>query len=170
MKKEIILADFNQTYSDFENAISLFDEATFNQVPFEGSWTPAQVTQHILLSITGFANVLAGEVKDTDRPIDELIPKLKGIFLDFSTKLNSPDFIKPELKEYDQNRHLTKVKSLREAIAKEINDLDLSKTCLSFQMPTMGYLTRLEAIYFVIYHTQRHTHQLREIHRFQKKS
>jgi hypothetical protein len=41
--------------------------------------------------------------------------------------------------------------------------LDLTPTVLAFELPVIGSLTRLEAIRFVTYHTQRHNHQLKNI-------
>lgn len=168
MEKEIIISDFNRVFSDLDTTVASFDNISFNQVPFEGSWTPAQVTQHLKLANGNFADVLRGDVKETERPADELKSTIKNIFLNFDTKFKSPDFILPELKEYDREQHLHKIRETQQQITKAINDLDLTKTCASFQLPGLGYLTRLEAIYFVIYHTERHVHQLREIRRFQK--
>ncbi len=42
--------------------------------------------------------------------------------------------------------------------------MDLSKTCLAFELPVLGFLTRLEAIYFILFHTQRHIQQLKNIY------
>jgi hypothetical protein len=165
MNKEIALRDFESTFSELEKVVLLFNNDHYNKVPFEGSWTAAQVVQHIVLSSSGFAQILNAEVKETDRPIDELLPKLKSIFLDFTSKMKSPDFILPELKNYDEEQHLSIVKSLKYEIGKAISDLSLDKTCLAFELPNLGCLTRLESVYFVVYHTQRHTHQLREIDR-----
>jgi hypothetical protein len=168
MEKDIIISDFNEVFSDLTNAVSGFDYKSYNEIPFKGSWTPAQVTQHIILASEGFVKVLNAEVVDTERPIDEKKAQIKAIFLNYGTKMKSPDFILPELKDYDKDKHLSKIAVIKEGILKAINDLDLGKTCMSFELPGMGHLTRLEAICFVTYHTERHVHQLQEIHRFQK--
>jgi len=168
MEKDTIISDFNEVFSDLTNTVDGFDYKSYNENPFEGSWTPAQVTQHIVLASEGFVKVLNAEVKDTERAIDEKKAQIKAIFLDYGIKMKSPDFILPELKEYDKDRHLEKIAIIQKGITKAINDLDLTKTCLAFELPGMGHLTRLEAVYFVTYHTERHAHQLKEIHRFQK--
>ena len=41
--------------------------------------------------------------------------------------------------------------------------LDLSLTCIDFEIPTFGLFTRLEFVWFYIVHTQRHTFQLQKI-------
>jgi len=170
MNTDKLLAYFNEVFSDLENSILLFDEHWFNQIPFEGSWTPGQVVQHIKLSAGGFVHVLTGEVATTKRPIDERVQLLKDIFLNFQSKMKSPDFINPPMDNYDKEQHLAEIGTIKRDIAKEIPALDLSKTCLSFELPKIGHLTRLEAIYFVIFHTQRHVQQLKNIHQFLKLS
>ncbi len=168
MQKEIILEDFSKTFSALENVIQLFDNEKFNEIPFQDSWTAAQVVQHIILSSESFTSVLNGNTEETVRPIDKLIPTLKAIFLNFETKMKSPDFILPTIKKYDRDEQLRKIKTIASDILDAIGKLELAKTCLDFQLPTLGVMTRLEAIYFVIFHTQRHTHQLHEISRFMK--
>jgi hypothetical protein len=168
MNKDALITSFNETFSDLEDTISLFDDYRFNQIPFEGSWTPGQVVEHIKLANGGFVHVLNGEVATTERPIDEKVATLKDIFLNFNTKLKSPDFIKPPIHDYDKEQLLVEISAIKKKIAKEIPALDLSKTCMSFELPGMGHLTRLEAIYFVIFHTQRHVHQLKNIYQYLK--
>ena len=168
MNKETILEDFNTTFSALENAMNLFNEENFNEIPFEESWTAAQVAQHIILSIENFPSVLAGKTEETKRPVDQLIPMLKEIFMNFETKMKSPDFIKPTLKNYDLNEQLTKIRNVSAEISRSIEKHDLSRTCLDFEFPSLGFITGLESISFIIFHTQRHTHQLTEIHRFLK--
>lgn len=164
MNKEIILKDFTTTFNDLANSIEAFDDENFNKVPFENSWTAGQVAEHLILANTGFAAVLNAKVKETDREIDELIPRLESDFLNFDSKMQSPDFIYPEMKDYNKSEQLSKIKDIQAVTLEAIAALDLSKTCLAFELPVYGHLTRLEAIYFVIYHTQRHTHQLNKIY------
>jgi len=77
--------------------------------------------------------------------------------------MKSPDFILPKMKEYDKERLLKALDGIKEDISKAIMDLDLTQTCLAFELPVYGRLTRFEAVYFANYHTQRHAHQLKNI-------
>jgi uncharacterized damage-inducible protein DinB len=170
MNKEIIREELQQTFAALTKLIATFDDRSFNEIPFEGSWTAGQVAQHINLASSGFSNVLNGEVENTERAIDSHIASLKDIFLNFGIKMKSPDFILPKQQDYDRNMFLTTFNQTSKDISEAIMELDLSKTCLGFQFPDLGHLTRLEAIYFVIFHTQRHNRQLTEIKRFLKLS
>ena len=164
--KTIISQHFNETFVALKETMALFNDELFNKVPFDGSWTPGQVVEHIILSSSGFAKILYAEVAPTDREIEELVPRIKSDFLNFSSKMKSPDFISPAVKAYDQFELLSKVEKISKETISAISALDLNQTCLAFELPGYGFLTRWEAVYFVIYHTQRHVHQLREMHRF----
>jgi hypothetical protein len=103
---------------------------------------------------------LNGPVQPTNRPPDEMVNNLRAIFLDFSTKLPSPEFIIPEPGTQDKDSLISAFKTGREQIGKAIQTLDLSATC---HMPIFGQPTRLELIAFIIFHTQRHTNQVKHI-------
>jgi hypothetical protein len=157
----------NELLQQFETATDLyiqvltsFSEEEINRAPYEGSWTAAQVTDHLFKSDNGILKALYGPTQPTNRPVDENVANLKAIFLDFTTKLKSPDFIIPDNVAHDKVTLIGAFKSVRELIGKAIKTLDLSATC---SMAVLGELTRFELISFVIYHTQRHTNQILKI-------
>lgn len=160
--REKVLEEFEKIENELIAAISNFNQDQFNVVPFEGSWTAGQVAQHILLSSSS-GKVLRGRVKKTTRSPDEHISKLQSIFLDFNSKMNSPEFIIPEERNYDKVLLLAALKMTWSEIKEIIRTSDLSETCLDAP-PELGELTRLELIRFISFHTQRHTHQLKNIH------
>ncbi|MDO9373238.1 MAG: DinB family protein [Bacteroidota bacterium] len=134
-----------------------------NKRPTEISWTAAQVMQHLVLSNGGFVDIMRGSVIDSDRDPGQSIPMIRSIFLDFTTKMQSPDFIVPKDEAYDKSNLLSKFDNIKENLVNIMETEDLSKLCTAFKLPQMGFLTRLEAVHFVLYHTQRHTHQLEKI-------
>lgn len=135
----------------------------FNQIPFEGSWTAGELAQHMIKANSGFVSILYGQVRDTERSPDELTERIRRDFSDYSMRMKSPDFIVPEQKDYDQDASVKVLMAIKAEVIQAADTLDLTKTCLAFELPVYGYLTRLEAICFVLYHTQRHVHQLQNI-------
>ena len=103
-------SEADQTFSELLNTFSGIGEEKINTVPFEGSWTPGQLAQHIVLSAGGFVNLLNGPVKETERSPEANVGMLRSLFLNFDTKMKSPDFIVPEQKNYDKQK-LTMVHS-----------------------------------------------------------
>jgi hypothetical protein len=118
----------------------------------------------MVLADGGFAEMISGPVIETQRKVDEMISKIKSIFLNFDSKLSSPDFVIPQLIDYEKEELIDSLTKIKISINKSLETLDLTKTCTAFELPVLGFLTRLEATYFVIYHTQRHVHQLKRIH------
>ncbi len=136
----------------------------YNTIPFEGSWTAGQLAQHMIMANSGFVESINGPVKDTERQADELDAQIAGIFLNFDVKLTTPDFIQPALVDYDKAEQIATLETVRSKAVEAIEKLDLTKTCTGFEIPVLGYLTRLESAYFIIYHTTRHVRQLKNIH------
>jgi hypothetical protein len=159
------LDEINETLAEFKKLTSTFTEEQLNKVPFEGSWTAGQLSQHMIMANGGLAQMLNGPTRETRREHDEMVGKIKSDFLNFNIKMQSPDFIRPELASYKKKDLLVSLEDIRTEIGEAVSTLDLTKSCTSFEFPVYGFLTRLEAVYFVIYHTQRHIHQMKNIRR-----
>lgn len=153
-----------ETYSNLNDTISLFSPEEINIVPFEGSWTAGQTVQHIILACSGFPQLFAGKTEKTTRKPDENVKKLDEIFLDFDTKMESPENIKPAKIDYDKEQLKSSIKKIQNDLFEAAETYDLTLTCVGFQMPGFENFTIYEWIHFAIIHTQRHTHQLKLIY------
>lgn len=156
-----LITELESTKANLLAVISSIPQEQFNTVPFEGSWTAAQVCDHVLKAIGD--GIFYGKTKPTERAPDERIKTLADIFLNFETKLQSPDFILPTDKPLNKHVVLTDMESSFDKLITAAQTLDLTATCLDFEMPVMGQLTRLEFLWFYVFHSQRHTHQLNKI-------
>ncbi len=154
MRTQELQSDVNKTFTELAEIISTFNEDQINLIPFEGSRTAGQVAEHILLSVSGFEKTINGSVAKTERAPEALKDKIKASFLDFTIKMKSPDFIIPAEKNYKKDELLNAFQNLKDKINHAIETLNLTKTCLSFELPLLGFLTRLESLYFILYHTQ----------------
>lgn len=155
--------EFDNVTQKLMRLISPLDEEQLNAIPFEGSWTAGQVAEHLIKSNGGFAKLLFGPVKETERATDELVEPIKKSFLDFTIKMDSPASVLPTKSRYKKEDLLNSFEDIKTTIGRAIQTLDLSQTCIDFEIPETGFLTRTEAVWFVIYHTQRHIHQLENI-------
>jgi len=131
-------------------------------VPFEGSWTAGQVVEHILKFTTGVPHLLDGPSKTTTRKPDEKIDSLRKTFMDFDTKMKSPDFLVPSKGPHRKEDLERKVKTTMDDIIMAIQSSDLQSTPTELKLP-IGEVTRLELSYFILFHTSRHVHQLKNI-------
>ena len=150
----------DKTWMELIHSVSSVDESIINKIPFEKSWTVAQLATHVTKSNIGMADMLKKGGPTPERDAAEGVAKLKKIFLDFEAKYQSPEFIIPEARDYDKEEVLNDLgKSIHQLKAQRKNG-NLSEL-LNVQI--FGEITKLELFYFVLYHTQRHIHQLKNI-------
>jgi hypothetical protein len=164
-QKEII-AEIQTIKDELLQLIALFTPEQINTVPFEGSWTAGQVVDHIMKSVFTISKAIYGTAMQTDRNPDEKVDMVRTLFLDFSKKLNSPDFIIPPKADHQKEELSEAVTIAMLRVIHAVDTFDPSEICLDFELPKAGKFTRYEWFYFIIYHTTRHIHQLKNI--FQK--
>jgi len=155
-----LLNDYNQTAAELVQLAKSFSDRQINTVPFKDSWTAAQVIDHLTKSNTSVWQSLSSEGKHTGRNPAQAEPGIKAQFLNFDIKLKSPEFILP------RPRHLPERPAYRppRQSIDQLKEVSHSKPLAEITThPALGDATRLEQFYFVLYHTQRHLHQLRNI-------
>jgi hypothetical protein len=155
-----LLQEFESATTNFLDMLGSFDQQQINTIPFEGSWTAAQVGEHVFKSDNFILESLNGPVQPTNRAPDKQVNGIKKVFLDFETKLAAPEVIIPANGTHDKEALLPALKATREQMTRIIKTTDLTATCFN---PILGEITRLELLTFVTVHTQRHTNQLRKI-------
>lgn len=152
-----------ETKNELLKAIDAFSNVTLNVVPFEGSWTPGQVAEHILISASGVSTALKGEAKPANRDPEQHIQLLGDVFLNFDVKMKSPEFVLPTEKVKDKQKLIMTLTATFDELIQAAGADDLDEICVTFEMPTLGTLSKKELLYFVLVHTQRHIHQLKTI-------
>lgn len=165
MKTET-LNEVTETTDELLNLISSMSEEQLNKIPFEGSWTTGQVTDHISQSFGGVIQIVNDNAIPTERDPGKKIELIKSIFLDFTTKMTSPDFVLPSQPPHKKGILVSNLNTMQDQITEAIKTLDLTETHMNFEIPGFGKFTRLEWINFLIYHMQRHTHQIKNIQQF----
>lgn len=149
-----------EAVAELISLMSAVDENKINSIPYEGSWTAPQLLSHVTKSINAMADALLTEAKPAERDPGERIEGLKEIFLNFSNKLNSPDFILPEEGIYERQPAIDQLQESFNRLNENANSSDLTE--LVEGLP-FGPVTKLEIIHFALYHTQRHLHQMKKI-------
>jgi DinB superfamily len=158
-------ASLDETSSGLLQLISSADSTTINTIPsdsyrIKNSWTAAQLASHVTKSNKAIVQALNMEGKKANRNPAERVPELKKIFLDFTTKFNSPEFIRPKQDTYQKEALIADLKKSNEQLKELRSKINLSEI---ISLPAFGEITKLELLHFVLYHTQRHVHQLKNI-------
>jgi len=157
---EELFTSLDHTTSALMELISAFSETQINEIPSAGSWTAAQVAEHVTKSNIGIIKSLDKEGKPPGRAADAGVEQLKKTFLDFDKKLKSPEFILPSQDIYQKKLVIDNLGTSIAQLKK------LSRHVNLFEMishPIFGEVTKLELVHFVVYHTRRHVHQLKNI-------
>ena len=142
------------------NLMSAVDNGKVNTIPFEGSWTAPQLLRHVTKSINGMTKAMHMEGKPAERNPGERIEELKKIFLDFSKKLRQPDFIVPEERVYEKQPSIEELDRSFNQFKESASGANLNDMVEGLPL---GPITKLEITHFVLYHTQRHVHQMKNI-------
>ena len=153
----------DEALSETTALLETVDKKDINTVPFEGSWTAAQVGRHLLKAERGMDKLFLGPAESVDRAPDQNVEGLKKMFLDFSTKMQSPEYILPEEKEYDKEKLISDLQEVRIKVIEAVNAADLNQVPpLPEGNPFIGN-TKLELAHFMAYHARRHNHQIKNI-------
>src|SRR4051794_12655536 len=97
--------------NEFLQLVSSFKEQEINTIPFKDSWTAAQIAEHVTKSNASMIQSLDTKGKTSSVNVEEGVQKLKNIFLDFTTKLQSPKFILPTRDIYNKESLITNLKN-----------------------------------------------------------
>ena len=155
-----ILSASSEAVSQLTGLMSAVDKDKINTVPYEGSWTAPQLLRHVTKSINGMTKAMHMDAKPAERKPGERIEQLKEIFLDFSRKLKQPDFIVPEERTYEKQSSIDELNKSFNQFKESVAGANLDD--LVEGLP-LGPITKLEIAHFVLYHTQRHVHQMENI-------
>ena len=158
--KNEILEATAEAVSQLIDLMSTIDENKINTIPYEDSWTASQLLRHVTKSINGMAKAMQMNAKPAERDPGERIEDLKKVFLDFSKKLKSPEFIVPEEGTYEKQHTIDDLNKSFNQFKDNANSANLND--LIEGLP-LGPITKLEIIHFVLFHTKRHLHQMKNI-------
>lgn len=147
-------------YNDYITTLENFGDKQINEIPFEGSWTPGEVTDHIIKATSGIPDKYT---EPANRSYDEKVGLIESVFLNFEVKFKSPDFVVPGSGPFDKASQINVLNRTLENHLEKINNVDLTSLCLKFELPTIGTMTRYEWYRFINAHMIRHHRQLKNM-------
>lgn len=111
----------------------------------------------------GVNSLFRGNMEKTDRNPTEKIEKIKFRFGDYTHKLTAGEPIKPRGEFTDKEKVLRAIVSNRSEILQLPQEGSWFDLCLGFEHAIFGYLTKIEWLYFCIFHAERHLQQMQTI-------
>lgn len=162
MDKDKLISDLDISTRQLLQQLSFFSDKGFNRQPPDNGWSAAQIGEHLLMLDVIAATVMSGETIPTNRPPDEKVTIIKTAMEDV-TKRIAPERVQPSTTGKDKLTLIKDIQQQRDSLKNIIGTTDITDACSSFKHPALGTLTKLEWLYFIIYHTQRHVEQLHQL-------
>lgn len=140
-----------------------FSEEDFNRKPSANAWSAGEVAEHLWLVESAVnEKVMQGPTQQTKRDPCEKIEQIKRTFLDFEKKFSAA-LTKPTALPKNKKDMIEKIKSCRKILRDVIGAEGLEQECLGFNHGLFGLMTKVEWVYYNIYHTERHLQQIERI-------
>ena len=155
-----IISFLDDTVSQLQKLVLPLDDKDINTIPFAGSWTAGMLCRHVTKVIEGISGAMQRPSKPAGRNADERVAELKKTFLDFSTKMKAPGMVVPEEEVYQKQDTVDKLTAAVAHFKEVAGNQNKNELVSGLQL---GDITKLELQHFVLYHTQRHLHQLENI-------
>src|SRR5688572_12198652 len=127
LQKEDLLALVEGTATELMEMVEKFSDVNINLIPFTNSWTAAQVADHITKSNNSILKAMLLSGTNINRNPGGRVEELKAIFLNFDSKLKSPDFILPSQDIYERQAVINNLKWSVEKLLEVSMGTDLSE-------------------------------------------
>lgn len=96
-----------------------------------------------------------------ERPVDERVLELKNILLDYELKMESPNFILPDDRKFTKKESIEGIQKVFSELIIHLGNTELSEL-IDHDSP-LGSITKWEIANFIMFHSQRHLHQIENI-------
>ncbi|PUZ29689.1 hypothetical protein DCC81_09690 [Chitinophaga parva] len=138
-------------------------DPVYNRKPTNGGWSAAQTMEHLLLSASGVANLLAGaRTAPAQREPTRQYGILEQVFNNYDQKYPSAENLLPQGEHFEKATHLAAMQASLEQIYQHIGQPGIFDELVEIDLPVFGVMTRIEYIYLVVLHNTRHIRQVRE--------
>lgn len=161
--KKQVRHDFTESTENLLKTLQDFPEAAFNKKPRKDKWSIGQVADHLLKTEVNTLRMLTQEVEPSDRNPEQKIEDIREQFLNFNKKFKAFGPIVPDDSSKEKQEMIDRLQDNRQRLSSIIDIEDLTGLITAFEHPLFGSLTRVEWLYFQIYHSRRHCQQIKII-------
>jgi hypothetical protein len=159
----LIINDINQSTEDLIDVLSNFPLDKFNEKIGPDTWSAGDIAEHLIILENLVNQIIKGKTKPADRNPEQKIELIKSTFLNFDKKLCAGKPIAPTNRFKDKVDIIKKIKDCRQNLIETMKNCDPTLMCLDFAHQIFGELSRIEWVYYNIYHSERHFIQIKNI-------
>jgi hypothetical protein len=163
----IDLPKFHQTLiANVQELKAFLEPLSSGQLEFkrENEWNMLEIAEHILLTEKLVMSLLSQETTTrVEQPELFGTEKLKRFLVDFRhKKVKAPDSIVPKGILADPQQFVTELSQLRAQLVYDIQTGKLAITHATYKHPMLGEMTVTDWLYFIVHHSERHFHQMKD--------
>lgn len=162
MTSKNLLTALEQSTQAVLQAFASFQAHNFNEKPSEEEWSAAQIAEHLLKVDVSTNKALSSEAVPTNRPPDEKLVLIKEA-MEGDTKRIAPERVQPSNDVHEPSVLLEKITHQRALMKDAVVSSDMTEACKVYKHPALGTMTKLEWVWFNIYHAERHLRQLQRL-------
>jgi len=163
MDTETIITDSEHNISFLKDSLTDVTDKIYKIHPEEGKWSIQQILEHLSVTEKGVLFMGQGQTTETDRDPSISIHKVRDFLSDQTNKRQAPTPVRPPGKDKAMSEFLKIIEETRSAFIEQAESKGWHSILDAFPHPLTGAMTRLEWLYFHIYHTESHLHQIKQI-------
>jgi hypothetical protein len=163
LDKVRIISELDSSTKSITDKVTGLSNEKFNFRKEKGAWSIGDCLEHLVITEQSAKNILLGPVKYYNRDYDAKLSVVKKAFGDDTKKFAASILLLPSESSKIPEKMINDYIANREDIKKVVEKEDLTVLCDAFRHKLFGHFTRLEWIYFVIYHSERHARQIERI-------
>ncbi|GAB4332218.1 MAG: hypothetical protein OHK0038_07720 [Flammeovirgaceae bacterium] len=152
-------SDFITNTKSIRDFIKGLDYQRLNKKPSAKEWSVIECLEHLIVIEKSVEKVLELEAVAPRRSYFSKIDMMKNSLLNFDQKYETTEMFYPIGLYSDANKAIEEFEKQREQISQKG---DLKMLYIGIEHPFFGKLTKLEWIYFCIFHAQRHFEQMKK--------
>jgi len=157
---EIIKTDLENNTQFLKNTIADIPEKILLQEPGPDQWSIHTILDHLRVTDKGVYRLCKTEATPTDRSPMLIINQMKEKFKNRDVKLPAPKTVLPYYDGKSKDELILELEEIRSLMIDQGEALGWHEVLDGFPHPITGTMTRLEWLYFSIYHTERHILQI----------
>lgn len=163
MNIDIYQTDSKNNIQFLRDTLVNVSEQLYIKTPAEGKWSIQQILDHLAVTESVIVNLSHGPASENGRDATAVVNIIKEAFGDHTKVFPNPQPVNPSGQLKSIEEFLNLIERNRLAFLDEIQSKGAQFVLDLFPHPLTGTMTRLEWLYFNIYHTERHIHQIKMI-------
>ncbi len=160
---EILTKDLHHNTQFLQSTLDSIPDAIMKHNPAPDKWSILTILDHLRVTDQSILRLGQSEASPTERDAMININKVKKVFQNHELQLPAPNAVLPKHDDKSKEELITELKDIRKATLAQGESLGWNGVLSNFSHPITGTMTRLEWLYFCIYHTERHIYQIEGI-------